>query len=67
MQLTNKFRQMGRKRIGAFALALVMVFCAVISVGPEAFAVTKEEINNLKSQASSLSSQKSDLQKQLRL
>ena len=65
MQLTNKFRQMGRKRIGAFALALVMVFCAVISVGPEAFAVTKEEINNLKSQASSLSSQKSDLQKQL--
>lgn len=65
MQLTNKFRQMGRKRIGAFALALVMVFCAMTSVGPEAFAVTKEEINNLKSQASSLSSQKSDLQKQL--
>lgn len=66
MQIAGKVRQFGRKRVGAFVLALVMVFCAMTSVVPQAYAaVTKEQINDLKNQASSLSSQKSDLQKQL--
>lgn len=66
MQMTSKFRQFGRKRAGAFVLALVMVFCAMTSVVPQAYAaVTKEQINDLKNQASGLSSQKSDIQKQL--
>lgn len=66
MQIASKFRQFGHKRVGAFVLALVMVFCAMTSVVPQAYAaVTKEQINDLKNQASSLSSQKSDLQKQL--
>ncbi|MDO4516491.1 MAG: peptidoglycan DD-metalloendopeptidase family protein [Bacillota bacterium] len=65
MQILHKLRQAGSRRVGAFALALVMVFGALVAAGPQAFAVTKEEINNLKSQASSLSAQKSDLQNQL--
>lgn len=65
MQILHKFRQAGSRRIGAFALALVMVFSVMVAAGPQVFAVTKEEINNLKSQASSLSAQKSDLQSQL--
>lgn len=65
MQLKTKLRSLRGQRLGAFALALVMVFSVLISAGPDAFAVTQKEINALKSQASSLNSQKSDLQSQL--
>lgn len=53
------------KRLGAIFLSLVMVFFALTSSGPIALAVTQDDINNLKSQASSLSAQKAELQKKL--
>lgn len=51
-------------QVGAVLMALVMVMTLAI---PAAYAgkVTKEEINNLKNQASSLSSQKASLESQL--
>ncbi|MDY3015205.1 MAG: peptidoglycan DD-metalloendopeptidase family protein [Evtepia sp.] len=54
------------KRLGALGLALVMVLFALTAVLPPASAaVTQEQINSLKSKASSLSQQKADLQKEL--
>ena len=51
-------------QIGAMFMALVLVLTLA---APASYAgkVTKEEINNLKSQASSLSSQKANLEKEL--
>ncbi len=65
MHIKDKLRHLSGQRLGAFALALVMVFSVLVSAGPEAFAVTQKEINALKSQASSLNDQKSQLQGQL--
>lgn len=53
------------KRLGALVLAVVMVLFAMAAALPAAQAVTQDEINNLKSQASKLSQQKADLQSQL--
>lgn len=56
--------QSGR-RVLALLMALVMLVCALGATLPMAEAVTREQINNLKSQAASLNTQKADLQKQL--
>lgn len=54
------------KRLGAMGLALVMALFTMTAVLPSASAaVTQEQINNLKSQASSLSGKKADLQKEI--
>ncbi len=56
--------QSGR-RVLALLMALVMLVCALGATLSTAEAVTREQINNLKSQAASLNTQKADLQKQL--
>ena len=56
--------QSGR-RVLALLMALVMLMCALGATLSTAEAVTREQINNLKSQAASLNTQKADLQKQL--
>lgn len=56
--------QSGR-RLLALLMALVMLVCAMGVTLPMAVAVTREQINSLKSQAASLNTQKADLQKQL--
>ncbi len=54
------------RRAGALVLAVVMVFCAMTVVVPQAqAAVTKDQINNLKNQASTLSAQKAEIQAEL--
>lgn len=54
------------RRVGALVLAVVMVFCAMTVVVPQArAAVTKDQINNLKNQASTLSAQKAEIQAEL--
>lgn len=53
------------KRFGAMVLALVMVLFAMTAALPAAQAVTKKDIENLKSQAASLNAQKADLQSEL--
>lgn len=52
-------------RIGAVVLAVVMVFFAMTAAIPGAQAVTQDEINDLKSQASELDAQKEELQAEL--
>lgn len=64
MQNVLRSKERG-KRLSAMVLAFVMAFFALTSAGPVAQAVTQDDINNLKSQAATLSSQKADLQKQL--
>ena len=56
--------QSGR-RILALLMALVMLVCALGTALPMAEAVTRDQINELKSKAASLDTQKADLQKQL--
>lgn len=53
------------KRVGTMLVAAAMVFSAMVGVLPGAQAVTQEEINQLKSQASSLNAQKASLQNDL--
>lgn len=58
-------RPQSGRRVLALLMALVMLVCALGATLPMAEAVTREQINNLKSQAASLNTQKADLQKQL--
>ncbi len=64
--MQHSYRTKGwAKRLGAMAMTLVMLFGLMAAGLPQAQAVTQDDINNLKSQAASLSSQKADIQKQL--
>ncbi len=53
------------KRFGAMVLALVMVFFALAAALPAAQAVTKQDIENLKSQAANLNKEKAGIQAEL--
>ena len=64
--MQHSYRTKGwAKRLGAMAMTLVMLFGLMAAGLPQAQAVTQDDINNLKSQAASLSSQKADIQKKL--
>ena len=64
MQNVLRSKERG-KRLSAMVMAFVMVFFALASAGPAAWAVTQDDINQLKSQAATLSTQKNELQKKL--
>ena len=64
--MQHSYRTKGwAKRLGAMAMTLVMLFGLMAAGLPQAQAVTLDDINNLKSQAASLNSQKADIQKKL--
>ena len=65
MTETIRTRGQGRRRAAALLLSLVMLMSAIFGVMPTAAAVTQQDINNLKSQAAGLSSEKAALQKKL--
>ena len=65
MHIKHIARRFGWKRVTAILLAMVMSVGILLPAGPDVYAVTQAEIQNLKNQASSLTDKKDAIQSEL--